>query len=44
MEVSEPQAVLREFVDVWCSDLASIAAYIREAQVIGENDEKIWRR
>lgn len=41
MEVREPHALLRDFVNVGRANLAAEAANVGEAQVIGDDDEKV---
>ena len=41
MKVSEPHALLGQTVEIRRTDLSSIATYIGEAQVIGDNHEEI---
>lgn len=41
MEVGEPQAISRQFVDVGCAYLSAKTAQVGESQVICHNDEKV---
>lgn len=42
MKVCEAQTILGELVNVRSTDLAAEAANIGEAEVVGDDDEKIW--
>jgi hypothetical protein len=42
MEIRKPHTFLREFVDIGRADLAAVAAYVGEAQIIGDDDKEVW--
>ncbi len=42
VKLSEHEAVLREAIKIRCFDFTAIAAEIREAGVISQNEDDIW--
>lgn len=41
MKIGKPESFLGYLVDIWSADLAAKAAHVREAEVIGDNDEEV---
>jgi len=42
MEISKPDTIIRKTVDVGRTNLTAKAADVREAQVVGDDDEEVW--
>jgi hypothetical protein len=41
MKIGKPETFLGDLVNIRSTDLAAKAAHIREAEVIGDNDEEV---
>jgi len=42
MEISKPNAIIGKTVDVGRTNLTAKAADVREAQIVGDDDEEVW--
>jgi hypothetical protein len=41
MKIGKPQSFLGDSVNIWSANLSAKTAYIREAEVVGDNDEEV---
>lgn len=41
MKIGKPESFLGDLVNIWSVNLAAKTAHIREAEVVGDNDEEV---